>query len=391
MVSTMEELALEQKEAWEAFKKENDKTVKQIEQHGTVLGETKEMLDKLNTRMDETEVKMKRAWAAVDSKGEIITEEQFAARKAYAKYLRKGENSLTPEERKTLIVSDDTTGGFLTLPEMDTEIDKDIVEISPLRAHARVKPISGRSFLVPRRTGTFAAEFISEGTSQSETKGLKYGLEEIHAHPLRALVQISMENLEDPLFDLEAELRSEFAEQFALGEGTSFVTGNGVGQPQGFTQDALNGVTRVEASTSLALKADDVITLFYSIKTLYLTNSIFVMNRRLIEQVRKLKDVDEQYLWQPGLNGPQQATLLGKLIVEVPDMVSATSPFVADDIIIGFGDFRRAYTIVDRITMSIIRDMFTLADQGLVRFVARKRVGGQIVRAEAISLLDVKA
>ncbi len=384
------ELMEQQQKTWKAFKEENDKSLDQVKEHGVVLGQTQETLKKLNTRLDEAEVKAKRAFeSAANANG--LSDEQIQRKKNFMKFLRKGRESLTPEEIKTLIVSDDTTGGFLTLPEMASEIDKDIVEISPIRAHARVSTISGRSLLVPRRTGTFAADWIAEGVSQSETTGLKYGQEQIHAHPLRALVQISMENLEDPLFDLEKELSSEFAEQFALAEGTAFVTGNGVGRPQGFTQDALNGVTRIEASTSLALKADDVITLFYSVKTMYLPNSIFVMNRGLIEEVRKLKDVDEQYLWQPGLNGPAQSTLLGKLVVEVPDMVSATSPFVANDIIIGFGDFRRAFWIVDRITMSIIRDMFTLSDQGLVRFVARKRVGGQITRAEAISLLDVKA
>lgn len=388
---TMEEVAQEQKEAWKAFKKENDKSVKQIEQHGTILGETKEMLEKLNKRMDENEVKMKRAWAAVDSKGEIITEEQMEKRKNFMQFLRKGENSLTPEQRKTLIVSDDTTGGFLTLPEMASEIDKDIVEISPIRAHAKVRPISGRSLLVPRRTGTFAADWISEGTSQAETKGLKYGLEEIHAHPLRALVNISMENLEDPLFDLEAELRSEFAEQFALAEGIAFVSGTGVGRPQGFNQAALNGVTSTDTAGSLALAADDIIDMQFRIKSMYWPTSIFAMNRAVIGAVRKLKDADNQYLWQPGLNGPTQMTLLGFPLVEVSDLSANVAPFVAGEVIITFGDFRRAFTIVDRITMSIIRDMFTLADQALVRFVARKRVGGQVVRAEALDLLDVKA
>ena len=384
------EMIEENQKNWIGFKEENDKSIKQVKEHGVVLGQTQETLKKLNGRLDEFEVKAKRAFeSAANANG--LSDEQIERKKNFMQFLRKGADSLTPEQRKTLIVSDDTTGGFLTLPEMASEIDKDIVEISPVRAHAKVSPISGRSLLVPRRTGTFTADWIAEGVSQAETKGLKYGLEEIHAQPLRALVNISMENLEDPLFDLEAELRSEFAEQFALAEGIAFVTGNGVGRPQGFTQAALNGVTSTDTIGSLAIESDDFVKLFYEVKTMYLANAIFVMNRALIEEVRKLKDLDNQYLWQPGLNGPSQSTLLGKLIVELPDMVSATSPFVAGDVIAGFGDLRRAFTIVDRITMSIIRDMFTLSDQGLVRFVARKRVGGQIVRAEAISLLDVKA
>lgn len=391
MPATLEDIAKEHKQVFEAFKKANDKSAEEIKEHGTILGETQETLKKLNERLDEFEVKAKRAWAAVEKDGTILSEEQVERKKNMGIYLRKGEAALSPEQRKTLIVSDDTTGGFLSLPEMEAEIDKDIIEISQIRAHARISRIGGRSLLIPRRTGTFAADWIAEGVSQAETEGLTYGQEELHTHPLRALVKISLENLEDPLFDLEAELRSEFAEQFALAEGTAFVLGTGVGRPQGYTQDALNSVTRVEASTSLALKADDIITLFYSIKSMYLNNAIFVMNRALIEQVRKLKDVDEQYLWQPGLNGAQQSTLMGKPIVEVPDMVSATTPFVANDIIIGFGDFRRAYRIVDRITMSILRDPFSQSASTLVQFVARKRVGGQIVRAEALKLLDVKA
>lgn len=387
MTATMEDVVRGQQEAWAAYKVQNEKSEKELKEHGTILAATQEMLEKLNKRLDESEVKMKRAWAAVEKDGTILTEEQVERKKVFDFYLRIGETRLTPEQFKTLLVSDDTGGGFLTLPEMASEIDKDIIEISPIRELARVTPIGGKSLLVPRRTGVFTAEWEAEGVTQTETEGLAYGQEEMHAHPLRALVQISLENLEDPLFDLEAEIRMEAAEQFAVGEGLAFVTGTGVGRPQGYTQTALNGVTLAQTAASGTLDADDIIDLSFSVKSGYSKNATWVMHRLIIAAVRKLKDSDNQYLWQPGLNGPTQSTILGRPLIEVPDMASTLT---ANDIIIGYADFRRLYRIADRITMSILRDPFTLAHRGLVRFVMRKRVGGQVVRAEAGQLLEIK-
>ena len=382
--ATISDLMEEQKKVHEEFKKGIDRYEEETKKYGTALGETKQMLEKMEKRMDDIETRLNRPEPARAPKGESSD-----VKAAYWKYLRKGAGALSADEKKTLLVSDDTTGGFLAPSEMVAEIDKDVVEFSPMRAWARIQPTSSRSILVPRRTGVFAADWIGEGVSQSETTGLTYGMEEIHVHPLRALVRISLENLEDPIFNLEQELRAEFAEQFGVGEGTAFVNGNGVARPEGFITSTASGKVTLDTASSGVLVAEDIIKLVIEqLKSFYWPNAALFMHRKIIGAVRRLKDSDGQFLWQPGLNGTTQNTLLGFPVVEFPDMDDAVS---ADKKIIAFGDWKRAYRIVDRIQMSIIRDEFTLADQGLVRFIARKRVGGQIVRGEACAILNVKA
>jgi hypothetical protein len=120
------------------------------------------------------------------------------------------------------------------------------------------------------------------------------------------------------------------------------------------------------------------------VKDGYARNAVFMMRRATIASVRKLKDVTSgQYLWQPGLGGDQPSLLLGRPVVEAPDVPAEG----ANTFPILFGDFNRGYTIVDRMSLEINRDPFTQAASGNIRFIARKRVGAQVVLPEAIQKL----
>lgn len=387
--ATLNKLFEEQKAVFEQFKGVNDKLIAEQKEHGEGLAMTKEQLEKLEKNLNEKMGEIEKAIAALNRPPDTgPLKEASEQMKLFDKFLRKGPEQLTPEELKILTVSDDTTGGFLSPEEFVMEIDKDVIEFSPIRAISRIRTTSRKSVQLPRRTGVFAADWTGEGQTQSETTGLTYGLPELPVHPLRALVKISREDLEDPAFNMEAEIRAEFAEQFGVAEGKAFVSGNGVARPEGFLTVTANSVTEVETNTTAVLSADDLIdTMFSNIKSAYWANATWVMNRITIGRVRKLKDSDNQYLWQPGLNGPTSQTLLGRPIVEATDMPSTIA---AGDQIIAFGDFRRAYTIVDRVSMDIIRDPFTSAKDGLVEFLAFKRVGGFVLRSEAIVILKAK-
>jgi HK97 family phage major capsid protein len=109
------------------------------------------------------------------------------------------------------------------------------------------------------------------------------------------------------------------------------------------------------------------------------------LNRFTLGAVRKLKDANDSYIWQPGLSAGVANTILGAPYVEVPDMPDVAAAAFP----IAFGDWRRAYVIVDRIAMSVLRDPFTRGSQGQVKFLARRRVGGQVVLAEAVRKLKV--
>ena len=302
---------------------------------------------------------------------------------AFDTYCRKGLEGLNPVEKKALTVSNDSTGGYLAPPEYVRELLKTITEISPIRSIARVRSTGARSIQVPKRDGQFSAQWVSESGTRSETTGWSVGLEEIPAHEMYALVDISEQDLEDTVFDLEAEMQSEFAEQFAKAEGTAFVTGDSVGKPHGFMDHS--GVSHVNSGDADEITADGLISLVHNIKSDYSRNGTFVFNRTSLAKIRKLKDTAGQYVFQAGmsLQGGVTNTILGHSYVEATDMPSeGTNTFP-----VAFGDFRRAYMIVDRVNLAVLRDPFTQATTGNVRYIARKRVGGQIVQAEAISKL----
>ena len=382
------------------FKKVNDERLEQIEK-GESTAYNEEKLAKLEAKLDSfEEVNQKLTLAeqnAEQIKEQVSKIETMVTRpdsgfeskqvddylNAFDRYCRKGLDGLQPDEKKALTVSNDSTGGYLAPPEYVRELLKTITEISPIRSIARVRTTGQRSIQIPKRDGQFAAQWVSESGTRSETTGYTVGLEELPAHEMYALVDISEQDLEDTVFDLEAEMQSEFAEQFAKAEGTAFVSGDSVGKPHGFMDHS--GVGHVNSGTADAVTADGLISLVHNIKSDYTRNGTFVFNRATLASIRKLKDTAGQYVFQTGmmLGGNMVNTILGHPYVEATDMPSEA----ANAFPVAFGDFRRAYMIVDRVNLAVLRDPFTQATTGNVRYIARKRVGGQVIQKEAINKL----
>jgi HK97 family phage major capsid protein len=386
------------------FKKVNDERLEQIEK-GESSAYNEEKLAKIEAKLDSYE-EMNQKLTIAEQNAEQIKEQVskietmvtrpdsgFESKQvdeylnAFDRYCRKGLDGLQPDEKKALTVSNDSTGGYLAPPEYVRELLKTITEISPIRSIARVRSTGARSIQIPKRDGQFAAQWVSESGTRSETTGYTVGLEELPAHEMYALVDISEQDLEDTVFDLEAEMQSEFAEQFAKAEGTAFVSGNAVGKPQGFMDDS--NITEVNSGSAAAITADGLISLVHNIKSDYTRNGTFVFNRATLAAVRKLKDTAGQYVFQTGmmLGGNMVNTILGHPYVEATDMPSEGSNTYP----VAFGDFRRAYMIVDRVNLAVLRDPFTQATTGNVRYIARKRVGGQVIQAEAINKLKCSA
>ena len=337
--------------------------------------------DNIKEQVEQLETVMKRPNSGYEAKQIDETCE------AFSKFVRKGIENLEPDEKKALTVSNDSTGGYLAPPEYVRELLKTVTEISPVRSVARVRSTGQRSIQVPKRSGQFSAQWVSEQGTRSETTGYNVALEEIPAHELYALVDISEQNLEDTVFDLEAEMQSEFAEQFAKAEGTAFVSGNSVGKPEGLLTNG--DVSESNSGNGTALLADGLITLVHSIKSEYSRNGSFMFNRSTLSAIRKLKDTAGQYVFQAGmsLQAGVPNTILGYPYVEATDMPDVA----ANAYPVLFGDFARAYMIVDRVALAVSRDPFTQATSGNVRYVARRRVGGQVVQAEAIVKQKVSA
>ena len=386
---------------FESFKEVNNKRLDEIEAKGKADPITEDKLSKIEKDLDKYADMEKSIKAQADIAKQsqeqmsrletIVSRPDFGKgspvesiqKKVFDKWLRQGKDVLSPDEVKVLTVSNDNTAGYLAPPEYVRELIKGIIEYSPIRSIARIRRTTHRSIQMPKRTGTFSATWVAEQGTRSETTGYAVGLEEIPAHELYALVDISEQEVEDSVFNLEAEMNSEFIEQFAKAEGNAFVSGNSVGRPQGILSNSSVGNT---AGPDDAIDANSLIAVAHTVKAEYARNGTFVMNRSTLAALRKLQDGAGQYVFQPGLyQMGVGSSVLGHPIVEatdMPDIGDGTKPII-------FGDFRRGYLIVDRTQLSIMRDPFTQATSGNVRYIARRRVGGQVILPEALATITV--
>tara|TARA_R110002153_G_scaffold58290_3_gene159908 strand:+ start:218 stop:1438 length:1221 start_codon:yes stop_codon:yes gene_type:complete len=391
--------------AFEEFKKVNDDRLAQIESKGSADPLLEDKLAKIEGDLDRFEsVNQKLTQQQKHSEGfeaklnEIETMLKRPANgmeakdvdfslKAWDSFMRKGETNMDEMERKALTVGTAATAGNLAPAEYVEELIKVITEISPVRSVARVRQTSNKEIEVPSKTASFAAAWTAETGTRSETTGYTTSLNTIATHELYALVDISGMLLEDSVFDLEAEMNTEFAEQFAKAEGNAFLVGNGTNKPTGI----LDGTTvaSTTAAAAAAIATDDIMDLVHGLKSEYARNASFMLNRATLGAIRKLKDTAGQYIFQTGFSGQSGLpnTILGHPYVEAVDMANIAAS--AKPVV--FGDYRRGYMIVDRVALSVLRDPYSQASSGNVRYIARRRVGGEVVLSEAMRALKMAA
>ncbi|WP_292229513.1 phage major capsid protein [Brevundimonas sp.] len=314
---------------------------------------------------------------ADDSDGEDPTET-----KSFWGFVRGGTEALEADERKALIVSDDTRGGFLAPEQFEAQLQKELVEISPIRAAARVTPTSAGRVTWPKRTGTITARWVGEKEDRSKTEPA-YGQASLEVHEMAAYIDVSNWLLEDSAIDLASELAGDFAEEFGRLEGVAFTNGDGNKKPVGVLQDeAIKAIANGHAAN---LAPDALIALLYSLPATYRNRGSWMLNATTLATIRTLKDGDGRFLWQPSFQAGQPETILGRPVVEAVDMPDID----ANETPILYGDFGVGYRIVDRVGLSILRDPYTVATEGLVRFHGRRRVGGGVVRPDAFRKLKM--
>lgn len=346
-----------------------------------VMSAFEEYKTSLDGRVAGIETALRRTGSPVDREQKA---EMTAEQKAFNGFLRRGAEALPELERKALTVGDDTSGGYLAPGEFDREIVKNLVEFSPIRLAARVGSMTAGEIIIPRRTGRPTARWVGETEARTATQAA-YGQVTITAHEMACYVDVSIKLLEDAAISVESEVSMDLGEEFGRLEGESFVTGDGLKKPVGLLSDAT--VAEVASGAAAAVTADGLIGVLYDLPAFYRNRSAWLMNGTTLAACRKLKSGDGQYLWQPGLAAGQPETLLGRPVVEsvdMPDIAAGAFP-------VAVGDFKSAYRIYDRTGMSILRDPFTLATEGLVRFHGRRRVGADVVKAEALRKLKVAA
>jgi HK97 family phage major capsid protein len=378
--------------AFEEFKAANEKSLK-----GKADIVLAEQVERINTDIGTMQTNMQKAVDDLNAKviaagggnviGDIPSDPEYV--NAFKAHMRKGDVSAAMQKGTA------EDGGYLAPIEWDRTITGKLKQVSPIRANARVITISAAGFkknFTDRAVGSgWVGETASRpATSTPQIGQLDFPLGEIYANP-----GISQQLLDDSAVDLEAWLRDEVDTEFSRQEGIAFLSGNGVNKPHGiltYVEGAANAARHpwgaigvVKSGSATGLTADGFIDLFYSVPSEFRAGAKLFTNRQSQGAMRKLKDGQGNYLWQPSYALGQPATLAGEAIVEIPDM-----PAVAADAIVAlYGNMEATYLVVDRVGIRVLRDPFT--NKPFVHFYTTKRVGGGLQNPEPMRALKVGA
>ena len=292
--------------------------------------------------------------------------------------------NLTPGVMNDLQIGTDTEGGYLVPDEFEHTLVQGLEEENVLRSLCTVIQTSSGDRKIPIVTAHGTASWVDE-EDPIPTSDETFGQISIGAHKVATMIKVSDELLQDSVFNLESYIAAEFARRIGAAEEEAFITGNGTGKPTGLLH-ATNGAGTGVTTSGNTPTADEIFDLVHSIKSVYRRKAVFLLNDSTLKAIRKLKDGQGQYLWQPGLKEGQPDMLLNYRI--------ATSPFMpeiaAGNKVILFGDFK-SYWIADRQGRSFQRLNELYAATGQVGFRATQRVVGRLVLAEAMKCLAVKA
>ncbi len=290
-----------------------------------------------------------------------------------------------PNVLNVLQIGTDSEGGYLVPDEFEHTLVQALEEENIFRQMAKIIQTSSGDRKIPVVATKGTASWIDEEGAFTESDDA-FGQVSIGAYKLGTLIKVSEELLNDSVFDLESYISTEFARRIGAKEEEAFFTGNGTGKPLGILATTGGAETGVTSAAATAVTADELIDLFYSLKAPYRKNAIWVLNDSTVKAIRKLKDQNGQYLWQPSMVAGTPDTILGR-----PVKTSAYMPtLAAGNKSIAFGDFGY-YWIADRQGRSFKRLNELYAANGQVGFLASQRVDGKLILPEAIKVLAQKA
>ena len=389
----------EVKEAFQAkfdeFKSANDKRLEAVTQEKAALAGK---VETLNEKLSEFETHKKQIEAellALKRPGSPANSTEAKAHAAaFNQFIRKGrEDGLRDLESKALSIGVDADGGY-AVPEL---IDRNIVDlqrnISPMRRVCNQITVGTSDYKQLVNLAGTASGWVGETASRPATGTPTLAqcaayMGEIYANP-----QASQTSLDDMFFNVEQWLAEQVAREFDEREGAAFTTGDGTNKPKGIlaytlaaTSDATRAfgtIEKLHSGTAGDFSADNLIKLIYMLKAGYRTTAQWMMPTLTLFKVRTLKDTTNNYLWKPGLEAGQNSTLAGYGIAENEDMPAVASAANA----VMFGDFKRAYSIVDRFGVRVLRDPFS--NKPNVGFYTTKRVGGMLVDSQAVKVLTL--
>lgn len=384
--------------AFEAFKEGNDQRLAEIEDKLTSDVVTRDKVERINKAiddqgrlLDELVLKKLRPQLSRPGRDDQVSAEHKAAFEAYVR--RGDDQALRDLDQKALSAGVSGDGGYLVPPQMDGEIGRRLTAISPIRALATVRQVSGSVLKKPFAAAGFASGWVAETAARPQTGTPELSELAFPTMELYAMPAATQGLLDDAAVDIEAWIAAEVDIAFAEQEGVAFVSGDGVNRPKGFlsypqvADDAwewgkIGTVATGAAGAFAASGASDVlINAVYALKAGHRQNGTFVMSRRSQGAVRKLKDADGNYLWAPPARAGDPASLMGFPVAESEAMPEIAANATA----IAFGDFRAGYLVVDRVGVRVLRDPYSA--KPYVLFYTKKRVGGGVQDFEAIKLV----
>ncbi|HDZ8013878.1 TPA: phage major capsid protein [Citrobacter amalonaticus] len=393
----VEQVAQELQAKFDTFKEKNDKRLEAVEQEkGKLAGEVETLngklseLDELKSALEEELKQVKRPAGGAQSKA------ASEHKTAFLDFMRKGkDDGLRDLERKALQVGVDEDGGYSVPEELDRTILDLLKDEVVMRQEATTITVGGANYKKLVNLGGTASGWVGETDARPATDASKLGqiepfMGEIYGNP-----QATQTMLDDAFFNVEDWINSELAIEFAEQEDIAFTSGNGTKKPKGFlayasTLDpdktrAFGTLQHILSGAAAGVTADAIIKLVYTLRKVHRNGAKFMMNNNSLFAIRILKDSEGNYLWRPGLELGQPSSLVGYGVAENEQMPD----IAADAKAIAFGNFKRGYTIVDRIGTRILRDPYT--NKPFVGFYTTKRTGGMLADSQAIKLLQIGA
>lgn len=403
MSDEIRELIEQQGKAFEEFRKSNDARLAAIEKDES-RSELEEKTDRINDELgrlsaavDELAKKANRPGAPGAEGDEALQAEH---KSAWLKWVRKGDDAgLADIESKAMNVGTPADGGYAVPIQQDRDIMRLLTDLSPMRQVCRVMSVGTEDYRKLVNLGGTASGWVGETDARPATAGptlaqLKPSFGELYANP-----EVTQKALDDIFFDVEGELSQDISESFAVLEGKAFLSGTGTNQPVGL----LTAKTSADADSARAFgtvqhiatgvadnfpakdPADILIDLIYSMKAGYRTGAQFMVNSMTLATMRKWKDGQGNYIWQPAMQNGQPGSIFGYGYVTNEDMPSAG----AGAIPVVFGNFQQAYVIFDRVGIRSLRDPYT--NKPFVGFYTTKRVGSMIANTQAVKFLKCAA
>ena len=376
--------------AFETFKTVNDQRLRALETKSSADPLLDDQLNRIDQALADHQAKLDRMARATARP--VLSETKSRTDTRWRDYLRTGESRNLPEA-KALSHSTPNQGGYIAPAETEHRISRLLAEVSPMRQVASVRVAGSHTFKKPISLGQSTASWAGDTAARSETDTPALDLLEFPVAELYAMPAATTSLIEDSFVDMDQWLAEEVRDVFSEAESLAFIQGTGTNQPKGLlsytkkadgTQDwgelgyVPSGADGDFAATS---PVDAIIDLIYAPKAAYRAQASFMMNKQTVSRLRKFKDADGNYIWQPASTIASVPTLMGYPVIEAEDMPDIGTNQYA----IAFGDFERGYLIVDRQGVQVLRDPYSA--KPYILFYTTKRVGGGVQDFNAIKLM----